>query len=35
MTIILSLIFIPGIIFCVYNIIDAYNYIKEGHDYES
>lgn len=34
MTLIISLIFIPGIIFCVYTIIDAYNYIKEGHDYE-
>lgn len=34
MTLILSIIFITGIIFCAYTIIDAYNYIKEGHDYE-
>lgn len=34
MTLILAFIFIPGIIFCVYTIIDAYNYIKEGHDYD-
>lgn len=34
MTLILSLIFIPGIVFCIYTIVDAYNYIKEGHDYD-
>ena len=34
MILIILHIFIPGIVFCIYTILDAYNYIKEGHDYD-